>query len=44
VRQWRYEPSSGEIQGVERETDITVSFISDQVVAVSFPEYASVSR
>jgi TonB family protein len=44
VRQWRYEPSSGEIPGVERETDITVSFISDQVVAVSFPEYASVSR
>ena len=44
VRQWRYEPSSGEVQGVERETDITVSFISDQVVAVSFPDYASVSR
>ncbi len=44
VRQWRYEPSSGEIQGVERETDITVSFISDQVVAVTFPDYASVSR
>ena len=44
VRQWRYEPSSGEVQGVERETEITVSFISDQVVAVSFPEYASVSR
>ncbi|MGA9814255.1 MAG: TonB family protein [Terriglobales bacterium] len=44
VRQWRYEPSSGDVQGVERETDITVSFISDQVVAVSFPNYASVSR
>ena len=44
VRQWRYEPSSGEVQGVEREIDITVSFISDQVVAVSFPDYASVSR
>ena len=44
VRQWRYEPSSGVIQGVERETDITVSFISDQVVAVGFPNYASVSR
>ena len=44
VRQWRYEPSSGEIQGVERETDITVSFISDQVVAVTFPDSASVSR
>jgi TonB family protein len=44
VRQWRYEPSSGEVQGVERETDITVSFISDQIVAVSFPNYASVSR
>ena len=44
VRQWRYEPSSSEVQGAERETDITVSFISDQVVAVSFPDNASVSR
>jgi len=44
VRQWRYEPFSGAVQGLERETDITVSFISDQVVAVSFPNSGSVSR
>ncbi len=44
VRQWRYEPFSGAVQGLERETDITVSFISDQVVAVSFPNTESVSR
>ena len=44
VRQWRYEPFSGAVQGVERETNITVSFISNQVVAVSFPTSASVSR
>ncbi len=44
VRQWRYEPFSSAVQGLERETDITVSFISDQVVAVSFPNSGSVSR
>ena len=44
VRQWRYEPFSGAVQGLERETDITVSFISNQVVAVSFPDPAPVSR
>ncbi len=44
VRQWRYEPFSGAVQGLERETDITVSFISDQVVAVSFPNSGSVSQ
>ena len=44
VRQWRYEPFSGTVQGLERETDITVSFISNQVVAVSFPDPAPFSR
>ena len=44
VWQWRYEPFSSAVQGLERETDITVSFISDQVVAVSFPSSGSVSR
>ena len=44
VRQWRYEPFFRGNPGVERETDITVSFISDQVVAVSFPDAAPVSR
>jgi TonB family protein len=44
VRQWRYEPFSGAVQGLERETDITVSFISNEVVAVSFPDAAPVSR
>jgi len=44
VRQWRYEPASGAAINVERETDITVSFISDEVIAVSFPESAPVSR
>ncbi len=44
VRQWRYDPFSGPAQPLERETDITVSFISNEVVAVSFPNYAPVSR
>jgi len=43
VRQWRYEPASGTATDVERETNITVSFISNEVIAVSFPE-AAVSR
>jgi TonB family protein len=44
VRQWRYEPSSGAAQRLERETKITVSFISSEVVAVSFPDSAPLSR
>jgi TonB family protein len=44
VRQWRYEPSSGAAQRLERETNITVSFISNEVVAVSFPDSATLSR
>jgi TonB family protein len=44
VRQWRYEPFSGSAQSQERETSIKVSFISNQVVSVSFPDIASVSR
>ena len=44
VRQWRYQPFSGAAQSLERETNITVSFISNQVVAVSFPNSATVSR
>jgi TonB family protein len=41
VRQWRYEPSAPHL---ERETNITISFISDEVVAVSFPNSGSLSR
>jgi periplasmic protein TonB len=44
VRQWRYEPASGEVTNLERETNITVSFISNEVIAVSFPDAAQVSR
>jgi TonB family protein len=44
VRQWRYEPSFGAAQRLERETKITVSFISSEVVAVSFPDSAPLSR
>ncbi len=44
IRQWRYQPFSGDAQKVERETRITVSFISGDVVAVSFPDTAPVSR
>jgi TonB family protein len=44
VRQWRYEPSPGAAQQAERETNITVSFISNEVVAVSFPNSAALSR
>ena len=36
VRQWRYQPSTGDA----RETNITVSFVSSEVVAVSFPDPA----
>jgi hypothetical protein len=44
VRQWRSEPASGEVTNLERETNITVSFISNEVIAVSFPDAAQVSR
>ncbi len=44
VRQWRYQPSSGSAPQLERETNITVSFISSEVVAVSFPDPAPLSR
>jgi TonB family protein len=44
VRQWRYEPFPDPTTHVERETNITVSFISNEVVAVSFPESAPLSR
>jgi len=37
IRQWRYQPCSTDAQKVERETRVTVSFISADVVAVSFP-------
>lgn len=40
VRQWRYQPFSGDTPGSERETNITVSFVSSEVVAVSFPDSA----
>jgi TonB family protein len=44
VRQWRYEPFSGTATRQERETNITISFISNEVVAVSFPSAAPLSR
>jgi TonB family protein len=44
VRQWRYEPFSGAAPHLERETNITISFISNEVVAVSFPSPAPLSR
>ncbi len=44
VRQWRYEPFSGAAPHLERETNITISFISNEVVAVSFPSSAPLSR
>lgn len=44
VRQWRYEPFSGALPPLERETNITISFISNEVVAVSFPASAPLSR
>ena len=44
VRQWRYEPFSGAAPHLERETNITISFISNEVVAVSFPTSAPLSR
>ncbi len=43
VRQWRYEPFSG-VPRLEREINITISFISNEVVAVSFPISAPLSR
>jgi TonB family protein len=44
VRQWRYQPLSKDGQPLERETNIIVSFISNDVVAVSFPNPAPVSQ
>ena len=44
VRQWRYEPFSGALPPLERETNITISFISNEVVAVSFPTSTPLSR
>lgn len=44
VRQWRYQPFSRDALRLERETNITVSFISSEVVAVSFPDSALISR
>jgi TonB family protein len=44
VRQWRYEPFSGAVPPLERETNITISFISNEVVAVSFPASTPLSR
>ena len=44
VRQWRYEPFSGAAPHLEREANITISFISNEVVAVSFPSSAPLSR
>jgi outer membrane biosynthesis protein TonB len=44
VRQWRYEPFYGAAPRLERETNITISFISNEVVAVSFPGSAPLSR
>jgi TonB family protein len=44
VRQWRYPPFSQDMPRAERETNITVSFISSEVVAVSFPNPAPISR
>lgn len=44
VRQWRYQPFSGSAPQLERETNIMVSFISSEVVAVSFPDPAPLSR
>jgi TonB family protein len=40
IRQWRYQPASKEGQSLEREANITVSFIADDVVALSFPNFA----
>jgi len=44
IRQWRFEPFSGNAQSLEREARITVSFISSDVVAVSFPRARPVSQ
>jgi outer membrane biosynthesis protein TonB len=44
VRQWRYQPFSDAAPAEERETNITVSFISSEVVAVSFPDAVPISR
>jgi TonB family protein len=44
VRQWRYEPFSGAGPTLERETNITISFISNEVVAVSFLASTPLSR
>lgn len=44
IRQWQYQPLLSDDRRVERETTILVSFISDDVVSVSFPQPAPVSQ
>ncbi len=44
IREWRYQPFSVDARKLERETRITISFIADDVVAVSFPDDRQVSR
>jgi Gram-negative bacterial TonB protein C-terminal len=44
IREWRYQPFPADAQKLEREARITISFISEDVVAVSFPDAAQVSR
>jgi hypothetical protein len=41
VRQWSYPPFSKDIPMAEEETNITVAFISSEVVTISFPDPAS---
>jgi hypothetical protein len=41
VRQWSYPPFSKDIPMGEGETNITVAFISSEVVTISFPDRAS---
>jgi TonB family protein len=44
VRHWRYEPYYRDGQAVETETNVGISFISADVISMSFPSSVPVSR
>jgi outer membrane biosynthesis protein TonB len=38
VRHWRYRPYEINGDGVEAETNITISFVGDEAISITFPE------
>ncbi len=44
IRQWRYDPFLKDGQSVEAETNVGILFVSADVISISFPSNAPVSR